>query len=255
MKQGASLHKAAMGAMLALGTVGLMSGCATKKYVKSTVDTSAHELSARIDSDDQAIKANSNQVEELNGVAREHNQKLSALDSGLKQTDSKAQQAMSKGEGAQNTADKAVGQVSELDSKFQNRNHFVVLNEEKVQFKFNSAKLEDSFKKDLDDVARQLKENPDAILVMEGHTDAVGPDDYNVQLGQKRVEAVRRYLVVDQEVPINRISEMSFGKARPINTEKGKEARAQNRSVVVRIMGPQLGSKDGMVSQARPEGQ
>jgi len=67
---------------------------------------------------------------------------------------------------------------------------------------------------------------------------------------------VRRYLVVEQEVPINRISDMSFGKARPINPDKGKEARAQNRSVVVRVMGPQpTGTKDGMVSQARPDAQ
>ena len=256
MTQAFSLRKAAFGAMLAMGTVGLMSGCATKKYVKTTVDTKAGELSARIDTDDQGIKANSNQVEELNGVTREHAQKIAGLDTGLKQTDTKAQTALSKGEAAQNSADKAAGEVSSLDDKFQNRNHYVVLNEEQVQFKFNSAKLEPSFKTVLDDVARQLKENPDAILVMEGHTDTTGPDDYNIQLGQKRLESVMRYLVVEQEVPVNRISQMSFGKARPVSTEKGKEARAQNRSVVVRVMGPQLtGEKEGMVSQARPNEQ
>jgi len=103
----------------------------------------------------------------------------------------------------------------------------------------------------LNDVAMQLKANPDAILVMEGHTDAAGPDDYNVQLGEKRVDAVRRYLVVDQEVPINRISDMSFGKAKPINPDKGKEARAQNRSVIIRVMGPQF--TGGTVSEARPD--
>ena len=259
MKQGVSLRKAAMGAMLALGTVGLMSGCATKKYVRTRVDDSAHEVSARMDArmdkDEEGInsniKANSNQIEEINGVTRDHSQKIYSLDEGLKQTDAKAQQAMNVGNGAQNTANKAVTDVSTLDGKFRNRNHYVVLNEEQVRFKFNSAKLEDSFKKVLDDVARQLKDNPDAILVMEGHTDSIGPDDYNIQLGQKRVEAVRRYLVVDQEVPINRISDISFGKDRPINPDKGKEARAQNRSVVVRVMGLQLtGSKGGLVSQS-----
>lgn len=250
------LQKAGMGAMLALATVGLMSGCATKKYVRNTVDTTAKDLSARIDSTDQGVKANSNQVEELNGVTREHSQKISSLDSGLKQTDTKAQQAMTTGQQAQSAAQKAQGDISTLDTKFINRNHYVVLNEEQVRFKFNSAKLEDSFKTALDEVARQLKENPDAILAMEGHTDNVGADQYNIELGKKRVEAVMRYLVVDQEVPFNRISEMSFGKARPISSDKGKEARAQNRSVVVRVMGPQLtGGAPGTVSEARPESQ
>ena len=255
-----SLPKAALGAVLALGTVGLMSGCATKKYVRTSVDDSSHNLSARMDKDEEGlntnIKANTNQIDELNGVARDHSQKISTLDSGLKQTDGKAQQALTAGQGAQNTANKAVEGVSSLDGKFQSRNHYIVLKEEQVRFKFNSAKLEESFKKVLDDVALQLKQNPDDILVMEGHTDSIGANDYNIQLGQKRVEAVRRYLVVDQEVAINRVSEISFGEARPINTEKGKEARAQNRAVVVRVMGPQLtGAKEGMVSQTRPDAQ
>jgi len=188
MSQGVSWKKAALAGMVMLGTVALMSGCATKQYVRNTVDDSTHNLSAkmdaRMDTDESATHSNSNQIEELNGVSRDHSQKISSLNDGLKQTDGKAQQALTTGEGAQNTANKAVTQVSSLDSEFQNRNHYVVLNEEQVQFKFNSAKLEDSFKKVLDDVAQQLKQNPDAILVMEGHTDSTGPNDYNIQLGQ-----------------------------------------------------------------------
>jgi len=254
MRTGAKAGNAAVGAMLALGTLGLMTGCATKGYVRTQVDANGQQLSTRMDKDkaglNSNIQANSNQIEELNGVSRDHAQKLSSLDSGLKATDGKAQQAMTVGEGAQNAANKAAGEVGALDNRFQNRNHYVVLNEEQVRFKFNSAKLDESFKKTLNDVAQQLKQNPDAILVMEGHTDSTGPDDYNVQLGQKRVEAVRRYLVVDQEVPINRVSEISFGEARPINPGKDKEARAQNRAVIVRIMTPQV---TGMVSEARPD--
>jgi len=104
----------------------------------------------------------------------------------------------------------------------------------------------------LDDIAQQLKQNPDTILVMEGHTDSVGSSDYNIQLGQKRVDAVVRYLVVDQEVPMNRISNLSFGKDRPVAENKTKDGRKQNRSVVVRVMAPQLTGNEGTVSEARP---
>lgn len=247
------VQKSLLGVAVALGTVALMSGCATKKYVRTQVDTSSHELSARIDTNDQNIKSSQSQIEELNGVTRDTNQKVATLDNGLKQTDSKAQQALSTGQNAQNAANKVAGDVATLDTKFQNRNHYVVLNEEQVHFKFNSAKLDPSFKKVLDDIAQQLKQNPDAILVMEGHTDASGPDDYNLQLGQKRVQAVIHYLVVNGDVPINRISDLSLGKDKPIAPNKTKDGRAQNRSVVVRVMGPQLTGKEGMVSQARPE--
>jgi len=243
-----------LGLALALGAVTFMGGCATKKYVRTNVDTSAHELNARIDQTDQTIKTTQGQVEELNGVTREQGQKISTLDNGLKQTDTRAQQALSTGQAAQNAASKAAGQVSTLDNKFQNRNHYVALNEEQVRFKFNSAKLDPSFTKVLDDIAQQLKQNPDTILVMEGHTDATGSDDYNIQLGQKRVQAVIHYLVAKAEVPINRISDVSMGKDRPIADNKAKDGRAQNRSVVVRVMAPQLDNNNpGTVSQARPD--
>lgn len=256
MTQGIALKKSLFWIVMALGTTVLAGGCATKKYVRTRVDDSSHELNARMDTDEAAIKGSisstQGQVEELNGITRDHSQKIAGLDDGLKQTDGKAQQALSTGQNAQSSANKAIGQVSMLDNKFQNRNHYVALNEEKVQFKFNSAKLEPDFKKVLDDIAQQLKQNPDTILVMEGHTDSTGPDDYNIQLGQKRVDAVVRYLVVDQDVPINRISNLSFGKDRPVAENKTKDGRKLNRSVVVRVMAPQLTATDGTVSEARP---
>jgi outer membrane protein OmpA-like peptidoglycan-associated protein len=254
MFQKEGMRKSVLWILVALGSVALTTGCASRKYVRTRVDDSSHELSARMDTDKKelssSINATTHQVDELNGVAREHSQKLGALDEGLKQTDGKAQQALTTGETAQNTANKAATEVGSLDNKFQNRNHYAVLNEEQVRFKFNSAKLEPDFKKTLDDIAQQLKQNPDAILVMEGHTDSTGPEDYNIQLGQKRLDAVVRYLVVDQEVPVNRISNLSFGKEKPMAENKTKDGRAQNRSVIVRVMGPQLSG--GMVSQTRP---
>ena len=257
MEQGMSVwsgvRKSLLAVTVALGTVALMSGCATKKYVRTQVDTSSHELSARIDTNEQAIKSSQNQIEELNGTTRENSQKITALDNGLNRTDSKAQQALITGQGAQNAANKVAGDVATLENKFTNRNHYVVLNEEQVHFKLNSAKLDSSFTKLLDDVAQQLKQNPDTILVMEGHTDASGPADYNMELGQKRVQAVIHYLVVNQDVPINRIADVSVGKDKPVADNKTKDGRAQNRAVVVRVMGPQLTGKEGMVSQARPD--
>jgi len=253
MEHGWTARKSVTTAMLALGMVAATTGCATKKYVKTSVDTRAQELSARLDNTDNTVKATQTSVEELNGVTREHGQKIATLDTSIKQNEQKTQQAMQTGEAAQQAATKVGGQVTTLENRFQNRNHYVSLKEEQVHFKFNSAKLDDQSKQVLNDLAQQLKDNPDAILVMEGHTDSAGTPDYNVQLGQRRAEAVIRYLAVDQGLPINRISQLSFGEEKPLADNKTKEGREQNRSVVVRVMGPEQAANQGMMSQSRPE--
>jgi outer membrane protein OmpA-like peptidoglycan-associated protein len=224
-------------ALAFLATAGMTSGCvATRKFVRN--ENSA--LSAKMDTKDQelerGIEASENQITELSGVTREHTQKIDTLDSGLKTTDEKASQALGVGQTAQTTANQASSNVSALDQKFQSRNHYIVLSEEVVPFKFDSAEIEDA--STLASVAQQVKGNPDAILVLEGHTDTTGEETYNIQLGERRLEAVIRNLVVEQGVPMHQIHKMSFGEEKPIASNDTTEGRAQNRSVVVRIMGP-----------------
>lgn len=235
-------------AMLAVAlsaTVVLTSGClATRKFVRNEVGTTASEITSKMDSKDQElenqIEANASQITELSGVTREHSQQINALDTGLKSTEEKASQALGVGQTAQTTANQAATNVSALDQKFQNRNRYVVLSQETIPFKFNSATIEPSYQSLLDSVAQQIKSNPDAILVLEGHTDATGDETYNIQLGEKRLEAVIRYLVVEQSVPMHQIHKLSFGEEKPIAPNDTAEGRAQNRSVVVKLMGPNI---------------
>jgi outer membrane protein OmpA-like peptidoglycan-associated protein len=230
-------------AALFLATAGLTSGCvATRKFVRNSVGTSATDITAKMDTKDQelenGIKNNSGQIGELNTVTKEHTEQISSLDNGLKSTDQKAAQAMQTGQNAQNAATQAATHVNTLDQKFQNRNHYTVLSEDSVPFKFNSSTLDKDHLSALDQVAQQVKGNSDAILVLEGHTDNVGDPTYNIQLGDKRLESVIRYLVVQQSVPMNQIYKMSFGEDHPVADANTKDARAQNRVVVIRIMGP-----------------
>jgi outer membrane protein OmpA-like peptidoglycan-associated protein len=80
--------------------------------------------------------------------------------------------------------------------------------------------------------------NNNAILVLEGHTDNTGDRDYNIRLGERRVEAVKRYLAVDKGVPVYRIEEISFGADKPIGPNDSRQAREQNRAVTLTIMAP-----------------
>jgi len=239
-----------------LTTVGITTGCASRKYVRTQVGNSSSEITARMDEKDASLKngidQNGNQITELSGVTREHSQQIGSLDSGLKATDSKASQAMTVGQGAQTAANQADMHVKTLDQQFQNRNHYSQLAEESIQFKFNSAKIEKDQFAHLDQVASQLKSDPDALLVLEGRTDNVGDPTYNVQLGEKRLDAVARYLIVEQGVPMQQIYKTSFGEDKPVSDNKTREGRAQNRAVVVRVMAPNSagGSDNAMVSDA-----
>ncbi|MBI4459484.1 MAG: OmpA family protein [Acidobacteria bacterium] len=232
----------AAAALLALvGIVGVTGGCASKKYVRTTVDTttseSAARLDARIDETEGKTEANSQQIQELGGVTRQQTDKIASLDSNVQQVDSKTQQALTVGQQAQRAAEKVSGDVSTLDMKFQNRNNYQTLSEEKILFTFNSTKLADNYKQILDGLAEQIRSNPDTIIVMEGRTDGTGDDQYNVQLGEKRAESVIRYLVVEKEVPMHRIYKMSFGEAKPLAPNNTRDGRAENRSVLIRLMG------------------
>ena len=251
-----------VGLLMILTTMGLTSGCASRKYVRTQVSTSANEVSARMDDKDRTlqngINSNSSQITELSGVTRDHTQQIGTLDSGLKSTDGKATQAMNVGQGAQTTANQASNHVNVLDEQFQNRNHYASVFQESVPFAFGSAKVAKEHFAILDQVAHRLKSGPDTVLVLEGRTDAVGDETYNIQLGEKRLDAVIRYLVVEQGVPMQHIYKMSFGEAKPVAANDTRDGRAQNRAVVLRVLEPNFESAAGtnqgsaVVSDAAP---
>src|SRR5262249_9865979 len=119
------------------------------------------------------------------------NQSLNSMKGDVQNVDQRASQA-------QSAADRASTGVNTLDQKFQNRNQFTTSEEKTVQFKFNSATPDKQYTDTLDEIARTLMQNPDAIVVLEGRTDSVGARDYNLRLGERRIEAVRHYLAVEK---------------------------------------------------------
>jgi outer membrane protein OmpA-like peptidoglycan-associated protein len=192
----------------------------------------------------RGIESNSSQITELSGVTRENTQEIGSLQTGLRTTDEKAAQAMTVGQGAQASANQ-VGQ------QFQNRNQYTAVGEKTVPFDFGSAKVNESSFADLDEVAQQVKGNADAHLVLEGRTDATGDLDYNIRLGEQRLDAVLRYLVVEKGVPMHQVHKMSYGEDQPLASNDTSEGRAQNRAVVLRILAPNL-SGGSMMSTTAP---
>ena len=203
------------------------------------MNTSADTLTARIETNEGEIKEVRDDVDKkVSGV----DSKVSALDTrtsqGMNSLKGDVQNVDQRASQAQSAADRAANGVNTLDQKFQNRNLFTTSDEKAVQFKFNSATLDKQYADTLDEIANTLMQNPDAIVVLEGRTDSAGAKDYNLRLGERRIEAVRHYLVVEKGVPVYRIHEISFGSEKPVAENKSREGREKNRAVVMTVMVP-----------------
>ncbi|MDI3380680.1 peptidoglycan-associated lipoprotein Pal [Xenophilus aerolatus] len=97
-----------------------------------------------------------------------------------------------------------------------------------VYFDFDSYTIKPEFQSLVDGHARFLKANPSRRISIEGHTDDRGGREYNLALGQKRSEAVRRALTL-LGVSDAQIEAVSFGKEKPAAQGTGEDAWAQNR--------------------------
>ena len=106
-----------------------------------------------------------------------------------------------------------------------------------VLFASNESTLLPAAVVKLNEVADALtKGNPDANITIEGHTDSQGGHDYNVQLGQRRADAVKSQLVA-RGVASDRIRAVGVGPDRPVADNKSAEGRANNRRVEIIVEG------------------
>ena len=106
-----------------------------------------------------------------------------------------------------------------------------------VQFEFDKWVLDDGTQTRLLALVKQLEEQPQLSVELEGYTDSIGAGAYNIQLSQRRAEAVRRFLV-EKGVELPRIHSIGLGDIRPVADNKTKQGRDQNRRVSIRLYAP-----------------
>jgi OOP family OmpA-OmpF porin len=110
---------------------------------------------------------------------------------------------------------------------------------QQIQFEFNKAVIKPGIStKILDEIVAVLNDNPKITLEVQGHTDNVGGDGYNMHLSQSRADAVRTYLVV-HGVAGARMAARGYGFHQPLEPNTTEENRALNRRVqFIRTEGP-----------------
>jgi outer membrane protein OmpA-like peptidoglycan-associated protein len=208
---------------LALGGT---TACATKKMVRTQVgevNGKVETLSKTVEETQERTRANEGRIGEVDQKAQAAGQR--AEEAGKSAADARA------------AADAVNAKATELERASKRLVYEVTLSEDKGNFKFGKAAMPDDAKADLDQLVQKLKAEPNgAYIEIEGHTDNAGPKELNYQLGLERAEAVKRYLYEQHQVPLHKISVISYGEEKPIAPNKTRVGRAQNRRVVIKIL-------------------
>jgi len=194
-----------------------VSGCASKKFVSrevGEVNQKVEAVAAEVEKTQQRVKQNEVRIEAVDKNAQ----------SGISEAKGSAQKAMAKAAEAEKAAK---GKLI----------YTVTLSNDKVTFPVDHAEVSEDAKKIIDEaVATYTTENRGVFFEIEGHTDATGPEEYNLKLGEERALAVRNYLYNQHKVALSRIEVISYGESQPVVDNKTRESRAQNRRVVIKVL-------------------
>ena len=197
-------------AILIVGPALLAAGCASKGYVREEVGASEARTAEQIEAVEGQVEANQTRLAE----------QQAQLD-GLSQTSREAlERAL------------AAGKLAEGKFLYE-----TVLSDDRVRFGFDSSELSDEARVMLDDLAADLRQrNENVYIEIQGHTDSTGSDDYNLDLGRQRAEAVQRYLNLRHAVALHRMSVVSYGETAPVADNDTRDGRSANRRVVLVVL-------------------
>ncbi len=191
-------------------TILTLSSCASTR----SVDRKITESQARTD---QKIESVAGQVEDLQ-------EKQKATDARVEELGRSAAEALQRATDA--------GLLAKGKVVFEQ-----TLSEDRVRFKLNSYELGADSKAALDELGGKIKELNRAVFIeIQGHTDDTGSVAINDNLGQQRAESVRRYLARQHQLPLSRMSTISYGDTLPVGSNRNKAGRQQNRRVVVVVL-------------------
>jgi outer membrane protein OmpA-like peptidoglycan-associated protein len=226
----------------------LLSGCATKKYVReqiAAVDTRVVSVSNQARENAERIDAVDVRAQQGITDAAAARQAAAAADTRAGQAQTSAQTAQTAATGAQTSATTANSgvtaantRITTVETRINNLNidHYTAGAVQTVTFKVGSADLDDAAKGTLDGVASQVASlNAGFLIEIQGFASSEGQEASNVALSQKRAEAVQRYLV-GKNIPLFRIMDAGLCIEKPVGDNQTRAGREQNRRVELRVM-------------------
>lgn len=147
--------------------------------------------------------------------------------------DAQKQQAMS-------AEQRLRAQLSALETKHNERGLVVTLGD--ILFDFNGTTLKPGGLEQVGRLAEVLKTAPDRKVIIEGHTDSIGSEEYNRNLSQQRADVVRQELIA-RGINRDRVSSAGMGEGHPVASNETEAGRQRNRRVEIIIENPQQASR------------
>jgi outer membrane protein OmpA-like peptidoglycan-associated protein len=219
----------------------LAAGCATKGFVREEIQKSEGRL------DQQVGKLQGDLGQEqtrVTGVIAQAGEARKVADEATRLATDAASRANDAGARAAESsalAGKALAKAEDTDGRLTRlwgaRNKWIPADTFTVTFGFDKWRLDDRAETAVLDAVKQLQANPGLIAALEGYSDTTGSPAHNLQLSQRRVEAVRRFLV-EKGVDLHRVQSIGLGGVRPVADNKTKQGRAQNRRVTIKLFAP-----------------
>jgi outer membrane protein OmpA-like peptidoglycan-associated protein len=143
-----------------------------------------------------------------------------------------AEKQLAAAEAARAKAAKLQKELSDLQAKQTDRGMVLTLGD--VLFDTGRAELKSGAFSTMDRLATFLRENPERMVAIEGHTDSVGGDSYNLALSEKRAEAVRNALL-SRGIAGTRVTAKGMGESAPVASNDTAAGRQRNRRVEIII--------------------
>jgi len=144
-----------------------------------------------------------------------------------------SQEAQRQARAATDRAAELEKRFAELKAKQTDRGFELTLSD--VLFEFDKANLKAGSARSLTSITEFLKENPGRQITIEGYTDNVGSDTYNIELSRRRAEAVRDFFV-QNGISGDRITARGLGEEYPVASNETQAGRQQNRRVQIIIV-------------------
>ena len=198
----------------------LVSGCATKGFVRDMFAKKDVEVDQRFVKVESQVEGVNTELKGVNTEVKGVTTQVKSLEGAVADAPSRADAAMTKAEGVD----------TRLTRLWSNRYNQKTADTLEVYFGFDKAELTDGAQTALLGVIKELQGNPTLVVELGGYTDPKGTLGYNYGLSQRRVEAVRRFLV-EKGVPLSRVQAVGLG---PITAKETPDEK--KRRVTVKMM-------------------
>ncbi|MFP4031203.1 MAG: OmpA family protein [Desulfococcaceae bacterium] len=196
-----------------------LGGCASRGYVDQRINDALNTEINLVRTDMET------EFDEIRQGLEAHAEEIGTLKSEVRENRELVEEALERAKAAEKV---------ESDGKLL---YEVVISDESLPFAFDESELSAEAKEQLDIFASVLiEENDDVYIEIQGHTDNIGSEAYNLDLGRERAQSVLSYLHERHDFPLHRMDAYSYGESKPAAENDTAENRARNRRVMLMVL-------------------